>query len=72
MNELIQQIAQKTGLSQDKVQQVVTMVVDHVKGKLPESLSSQLDGLLAGGSAAGGDLKSTIMSGLGNMLGRNS
>lgn len=66
MNDLIQQIVQRTGLPEDKVQQVVSMVLDHVKGKLPESLTSHLDSLMAAGSSGGG----SILSGLDSMLGR--
>lgn len=69
MNDLIQQIVQRTGLPEDKVQQVVSMVLDHVKGKLPDSVSSHLDSLMA---AAGSSGAGSILSGLGNMLGRKS
>lgn len=46
MNELVQMIAQKTGLAQDKAQMIVDMVVTHLKGKLPSSVSSHLDSFL--------------------------
>jgi hypothetical protein len=47
MNELVQLIVQKTGLPQDKAQEVVDVVISHCRAKLPESVSSHLDGLLA-------------------------
>jgi nucleoid DNA-binding protein len=47
MNELVQLIMQKTGLSQDKAQEIVNLVISHCKSNLPESVSSHLDGLLA-------------------------
>ncbi|MGH9519296.1 MAG: hypothetical protein ACRD2D_06580 [Terriglobales bacterium] len=72
MNDLIQQIVQRTGLPEEKVQQVVGMVMDHVKGRLPDSVSGQLEGLLSGGSATGGGNFDSAKSGLGDMLGRNS
>ena len=53
MNELVQLIMQKTGLSQDKAQQVVDTVVTHLKARLPESLTSHLNVLLGESSNAG-------------------
>ena len=47
MNELVQLVMQKTGLPQDKAQEVVDVVISHCRAKLPESVSSHLDGLLA-------------------------
>lgn len=46
MNELIQNIVQRTGIPQDKAQTVVQMVVSHLKERLPASVSSQLDNYL--------------------------
>ena len=56
MSEVIQMIIQKTGLAQEQAQVVVDMVVTHLKGKLPASVSSHLDSFLSGGVAntAGG------------------
>jgi hypothetical protein len=56
MNELVQLIQQKTGLSQDQAQQVVNTVVGFLKAKLPGPLASGLDDVLgssASGAAAG-------------------
>ncbi len=47
MNELVQLVMQKTGLPQDKAQEVVDVVISHCRAKLPASISSHLDGLLA-------------------------
>ncbi len=47
MNELVQLIMQKTGLPPDKAQEVVDVVISHCRAKLPESVSSHLEGLLA-------------------------
>lgn len=46
MNELVQIIMQKTGLPQDKAQEVVDTVVTHLKGRLPEALTSHLSAFL--------------------------
>jgi hypothetical protein len=53
MNELVQMVQQKTGLSQDMAQKVVDTVVGYLKTKLPAPLSSGLDELM--GAGAGSD-----------------
>ena len=53
MNELVQLVQQKTGLSQDMAQKVVDTVVGFIKTKLPAPMASGLDELMgAGGDAA--------------------
>ena len=52
MDELIKQVAEKTGLPADKAQSAVEAVVGFLKEKLPAGLACQLDGLLAGGGGA--------------------
>jgi hypothetical protein len=67
MNELIQNIVQRTGIGEDKARTAVEMVVSHLKGKLPAPISSQLDSYLSGGSEGG--VKSSVtgmVSGLMN------
>jgi len=61
MNELVQLVQQKTGISQEMAQQIVQLVVGHIKGKLPASMASGLDGLLGeGGGGATGDAGSLV------------
>lgn len=55
MNELVQILVAKTGLSQDKAQEVVDTVVTHLKARLPGPLASHLDGILNG--LGGGELE---------------
>jgi len=52
MNEIAQMLAQKFNLAPETAQQIVEFVAQQVKGKLPEALSSHMDGLLAGGTGA--------------------
>jgi hypothetical protein len=71
MNELVQLIMQKTDLSQDKAQEVVDTVVTHLKGKLPESLTSHLNAFLESGSGATSgiaDQAKSVIAGLGGMF----
>lgn len=56
MNELSQMLAQKFNLSPETSQQIVSFLLEQVKGKLPEGLASHIDGLAAaGGGDAGGE-----------------
>lgn len=76
MNELVQLIMQKTGLSQDQAQEVVNTVVNHLKGRLPEALTNHLDAFLGGSGdtdAATGvvDKAKSVVAGLGSLLGKN-
>ena len=71
MDELVQRISQKTGLSPDKAQEVVNVVVSHLKEKLPAPLASGLDEYLSGGSTDSGSLidkAKAMASGLGGVF----
>jgi hypothetical protein len=71
MNELVQLIMQKTGLSQDKAQEVVDTVVTHLKGRLPETLTSHLNAFLgsSGGATSGiADEAKSVITGFGGMF----
>ena len=50
MNELVQLIMQKTGVSQDTAQKVVDTVSGYLKTKLPPSVASHVDGVFTGQS----------------------
>lgn len=65
MQELINQIVQKTGIPADKAQQVLGVVSGYVKQKFP-AFGGQIDSVLGGGgnSQSGGS-----QSGGGNPLG---
>lgn len=73
MNELVQLIMQKTGLPQDKAQELVDTVVTHLKGRLPESLSGHLDAILAtageGGIAGYAEKAKSVVAELNSMFG---
>ncbi len=46
MNELVNLVAQKTGLSPDVAQKAVNIVIDYLKKKLPAPIAGQIDGVL--------------------------
>ena len=64
MDELVELVAKKTGLSDEMAQTAVDTVIDYLKDKLPGPAASQLDALLEGGDVSG------LMSGLGGLLGK--
>lgn len=74
MQELINQVAQRTGLSPDKAKTAVETVLSFAKTRLPAPIAAQLDSALAGGAAGGaagggaGDL-SGMAKGLGGAFG---
>ncbi len=68
MDELIQQITSRTGISNEQAQQAVEMVMSFAKSKLPEPIASQLDGFMGGGGAAP-DMMSQAAQQLGNLGG---
>jgi hypothetical protein len=75
MEELVQMVSAKTGLSADKSQEVVTFIINHLKERLPAPVASSLDSYLAGGSADGdslADKAKAMVSGLGGMFGQKS
>ena len=65
MDELIKTVSEKTGLSEEKAKQVVDVVLDYVKDKLPDSIAGQVDALLEGDGLNMGSLA----GGLGGLLG---
>ena len=55
MDELIKQVSERTGISQDQARTAVNTVLGFLKDKLPAPIAGQLDGLIGdGASAAGG------------------
>jgi hypothetical protein len=73
MDDLIQQITAKTGISDDQARQAIDMAMGFVKDKLPEPIASQLDGFIggSGGSSDGGagGMMGMVQGQLGGMMG---
>jgi hypothetical protein len=51
MDQIVQMLAQKFNLSPQVSQQVVSFLLEQLKSRLPEGMGSQLDALMAGGTA---------------------
>jgi hypothetical protein len=70
MDELINQITSRTGISQEQAQQAVEMVVSFAKSKLPEPLAAQIDGFLGSNSSAGTtNMMDQVQQQMGNLGG---
>jgi hypothetical protein len=69
MEDLVKLVSQKTGLPEAQAKLAVDTVLGFLKTKLPAPLAGQLDGFLAGGSAAP-DLGGLASSALGGMFGK--
>ena len=67
MDELVNLVASKTGLPEDKARVAVKTVVDYLKERLPAPLASQVDNILNNGAAAKG--LDDLSKGLGSLLG---
>jgi len=63
MNELVQQVCQRTGLPEDKASEAVNTVISYLKQKLPGPIGSQIDSALEGGGIGGA---------LGSVFGKKS
>jgi hypothetical protein len=71
MEELIKQVKERTGISEEQARTAVNTVLTHLKNALPASVSGQLDNVIGGGTGAVGDLAGRagdIVGGLGGML----
>ena len=53
MDELVNMVAKKTGLSPEMAKTAVTVVLDFVKKKLPAPIASQIDTVFGAGPATG-------------------
>lgn len=62
MEDLIKDIQERTGLSTEKVLEVVTMVTDYMRNVLPEDLVAQVTGYLSEAAASPGESASGAVS----------
>jgi hypothetical protein len=67
MDQLINQITDRTGITHDQAQQAVDTVVNYLKSRLPAPLAGQIDGLLGG--AGGANIAQQAEQALGGIAG---
>ncbi len=72
MDELVNQVAQRTGLAPDKARMAVDTVLGFLKTRLPGPIASQLDSAVSGGAGTGGSMggMGAAAEGLGGMFGK--
>ncbi|MDQ2669343.1 MAG: DUF2267 domain-containing protein [Gemmatimonadota bacterium] len=73
MDELVNQVAQRTGLAPDKARTAVDTVLGFLKTRLPGPIASQLDSAVSGGGAGTGGTMGGMgaaAEGLGGMFGK--
>jgi hypothetical protein len=66
MEELIQQIVSKTGISESNARSAIETVVNFLKTKLPAPLAGQVDAALG---SAGGALGNVDLGNIGSSIG---
>ena len=74
MDELIKQVVERTGISEQQARGAVETVLGFIKTRLPEPLAGQLDGLVGGATGAAGGIAGAagdVLGGLGGMFGGN-
>lgn len=69
MDDIVQQVVQRTGIPEDKARMAVQVVLSQLQTRLPAPLASQLSTYLAGGGTEGGNLGDAA-KGLGGMFGK--
>jgi uncharacterized protein (DUF2267 family) len=76
MDELIKQVSQRSGISEDKARTAIDTVVGFLKDRLPDPIAGQVDNVLnssAGALGSAGDAiadrAGDVLGGLGDMFG---
>jgi len=74
MDELVNLVVQKTGISQDDARKAVEVVINELKSRLPGPIASHVDSFLTGGTSGGlnqlaGEATDLLKGKLGNLFG---
>ncbi len=48
MDELVKQISQRTGISEEQAKQAIAQVLDFLKQRLPAPVAQQIDSVMSG------------------------
>ena len=67
MEELIQTVADKTGISPDQAKSAIETVIDHLKDKLPMGLGDKIESFLQNGSESS-SLGDELLGGLKSLF----
>ena len=69
MDELVKQVATRTGISEDQARSAVTTVIGFLKERLPAPVAGQLDNVIGSGEGGGGGL-GDLASKAGSLFGK--
>lgn len=72
MDEIVQQVVQRTGIPEDKARMAVQVVLSQLEKQLPAPIASQISAHLSGakGASGGAGGLGDVTKGLGGMFGR--
>jgi uncharacterized protein (DUF2267 family) len=70
MEQLIKQIMERTGISEEQAKQAVETVLTFLKGQLPPALGSQLDSVISGDLSSLGSIAGQAQGALGGLFGK--
>ena len=75
MDELVNLVVQRTGISQDDAQKAVQVIIDTLKSRLPAPIAAQVDTLLTAGAGGGvnaleAEAGNLLKSEFGSILGK--
>lgn len=71
MQELINQVTARTGISEEQARQAVETVVAFLKDKLPAPVAGQLDNVVSGGGESTGGGISDLAGSVGGFFGKS-
>ncbi len=71
MDELVNLLVEKTGISEEKAREVTDVVIEFLKSKLPEPFRGQVENLISGAEPGGlGGVVQGITGVLGGLFGK--
>ncbi|MCA1592620.1 MAG: DUF2267 domain-containing protein [Acidobacteria bacterium] len=73
MDELVKQVAQRTGISEEQARTAVQTVVGFLKERLPAPIAGHVDNVIGGSAGVAGgiaDKAGEMLGGLGGMFGK--
>lgn len=68
MEELIQKVSEKTGISADQAKDAIDTVISHLKDKLPMGLGDKIESFVQGGSSSVDDLLGGLKDKIGGLF----
>jgi hypothetical protein len=69
VNELVNLVAQKVGITADQARGAVDTVLGFLKAKMPTGLAGQLDNVVGGATEEGEGIIDKIKKGVGSLVG---